>query len=85
MNPIENASADGLFLTAGEVAVLLRVKEGTLAKWRVSGCGPKWVRLPNSRTIRYRRSDIDRWLASCTYQSTREADDAEQALSLSNA
>lgn len=78
MNANQNYPADGLLLTAGEVAILLRVKEGTLAKWRVTGCGPKWVRLPNSRTIRYRRSDIDGWLACCTFQSTREADDAER-------
>ena len=80
MKLIENfpADLDSHLLTGSEVADLLRVKEGTLAKWRVTGSGPKWVRLPNSRTIRYRRSDIDHWLACCTYQSTREADDAER-------
>ena len=79
MSVIEDMSGNDQMLMGCEVAGLLRVKEGTLAKWRVIGCGPKWVRLPNSRTIRYRRSDIDAWLACCTYQSTREADDAERA------
>jgi len=80
---IEQERAQQL-LTACDVAELLRVKEGTLAKWRVIGCGPKWVRLPNSRTIRYRRSDIDLWLDCCTYQSTREADDMERAREVAN-
>jgi len=64
-------------MTAPEIAELLRVEVATLAKWRVIGCGPKWLRLPNSRTIRYRRADIDVWLDGRTFQSTREADDAE--------
>ena len=64
-------------LTPPEVAQLLTVTEGTLAKWRVAGVGPKWLRLSNARTIRYRQSEIDGWLAARTYQSTRQADDAE--------
>lgn len=64
-------------LTPGEVAAMLQIKEDTLAKWRIIGCGPKWMRLPSSRTIRYRHADIDLWLSNCTFQSTREADDAD--------
>lgn len=79
MTLCQNLTETSRYLTGCEVADLLRVKESTLAKWRVIGTGPKWVRLPNSRTIRYRSTDIDDWLRSCTYQSTREADDAERA------
>lgn len=64
-------------LTPGEVAAMLQIKEDTLAKWRIIGCGPKWMRLPSSRTIRYRQTEIDLWLSNCTFQSTREADDAD--------
>ena len=40
----------------------------TLAKWRVSGEGPKFVRV--GRTPRYRGSDINVWLASRTVSHT---------------
>jgi hypothetical protein len=40
----------------------------TLAKWRVSGDGPKFVRV--GRTPRYRGSDINAWLASRTVSQT---------------
>jgi hypothetical protein len=40
----------------------------TLAKWRVSGDGPKFVRV--GRTPLYRGSDVNAWLASRTVNHT---------------
>ena len=40
----------------------------TLAKWRVSGDGPKFVRV--GRTPLYRGSDINSWLTSRTVTRT---------------
>lgn len=38
------------------------LKKGTLARHRCYGSGPAFIRLHN-RTIRYRLSDLDAWLA----------------------
>lgn len=54
-------------LTPKEAAAYLKVKEKTLANWRWHQMrGPAWSKLdPGSRTsrVRYRRSDLDAWLA----------------------
>jgi hypothetical protein len=41
-------------LTAQEKADELRVSLATLYRWRREGRGPKWIRIPGSRLIRYR-------------------------------
>lgn len=44
----------------------------TLANWRISGQGPAFIKQPN-RMVRYRRSDLDAWLArSSRAHSTSE-------------
>lgn len=40
------------------------ISASTLAHWRVAGIGPAFVRV--GRAIRYRRSDLDSWLAAQT-------------------
>ena len=46
----------------------LLTKEPTLISWRQNGTGPDYIRV--GRLIRYRRSDVDRWLEENTqYQS----------------
>ena len=44
-------------LTQREAASVLRLSERTLERWRVSGIGPRFVRLNHS--IRYRQQDLD--------------------------
>ena len=46
-------------------ARLLGVKPRTLEGWRRRGRGPAFVRL-GGKTVRYRRKDLDRWLAERT-------------------
>jgi excisionase family DNA binding protein len=46
--------------TEQETADYLQVAVGTLRRWRTEGTGPPALRV--GRTIRYRRSDVDRWL-----------------------
>jgi predicted DNA-binding transcriptional regulator AlpA len=46
------------------VAGQLRVKEVTLEKWRQTGCGPAYIKI--GRLVRYRQSDLDRWLRDQT-------------------
>jgi len=50
-------------LTQGEAAAYLRIGIRTLQRWRLRGIGPESIKLPNGHR-RYRRSALDRWLAS---------------------
>lgn len=52
-------------LTDPEAAQYLKVKDGTLANWRCTGRRKiPYIRL--GRSVRYRRSDLDAYLQSCT-------------------
>jgi predicted DNA-binding transcriptional regulator AlpA len=57
-------------LSAREAASLLQLSERTLERFRVSGTGPKFVRL--GRSIRYRLIDIEAFIASRIVGSTSE-------------
>lgn len=48
-------------LTRAEVAQLLSVEEKTLANWRSRSYGPRGFRV--GKGVRYRREEVDRWLA----------------------
>lgn len=48
------------FLTTEQLAELLQVPVQTCRAWRHYGTGPKGVRL--GRHVRYRRTDVDRWI-----------------------
>lgn len=48
------------FFTTDELAAYLKVPAPTVRMWRHNGTGPKGVRL--GRHVRYRRSDVDRWI-----------------------
>lgn len=45
----------------------------TLANWRVSGKGPRFIRL-SPRKIVYRVADLELWLGERVFGSTTEAD-----------
>ena len=49
-------------------ALYLGVSVPTLYRWRVLGCGPIYAKLSPSRRgpVRYRRVDLDAWVASKT-------------------
>ena len=51
-------------------AAPLNVAPNTLAKWRVIGAGPKFIRC--GRAIRYDPEDVDAWLSERKAQSTSE-------------
>lgn len=50
-------------LTAAELSTEQKIPETTLAQWRYLRKGPRFLKL--GAHVRYRRSDIDAWLASC--------------------
>lgn len=47
-------------LNAKHTARHLCITEGTLAKWRLSGAGPRFIRI--GRRIAYDASDLNEWL-----------------------
>ena len=52
-----------------EVAAAIGVKPQTLAAWRNRGEGPPFVKV--GKLIRYRTSDINKWLATRLVEPTR--------------
>ena len=61
-------TATEVYLTEKEFCEKHSLSPRTAQRWRVTGHGPKWVRL-GLRQVRYRVSDCEAWAASQTYQS----------------
>ncbi len=59
---VAKLAADPQFLTTEELAAELKVPKATLAQWRHKGTGPCGYRV--GRFIRYRRADVEAWLAT---------------------
>ena len=59
------------FLSPRQLADKLNLSEPTLARMRCQGTGPAFLKL--SRSVKYRWSDVERWLAERARQSTSEA------------
>lgn len=57
-------------LTTKEAADYCRLGKPTLERFRVTGAGPRFVKLGGA--VRYRRCDLDAWLASRVVASTSE-------------
>lgn len=57
-------------LTQRQVSEMLALSERTLERLRVSGLGPKYANY--GRSIRYRQSDLEEWIASRVVGSTSE-------------
>ncbi|WP_340540680.1 helix-turn-helix transcriptional regulator [Nocardioides sp. GXZ039] len=52
--------ADREFLSTEDVAELLGIPAATVRYWRHTGQGPRGFRV--GRAVRYRRTDVDRWI-----------------------
>ena len=61
-------------LTAKEVSALLRVSTSTMAKWRLRGEGPSYIKL--GAKIAYSDDVVNAWLASRVRQSTSQKEAA---------
>ena len=55
-------------LTQRQCAEALALSERTLERFRVSGIGPKFVRM--GKSVRYQLSDVEAWVALRTVGST---------------
>ena len=53
-----------------EAANYLRLSKPTLERMRLTGDGPPYAKL--GKAVRYRRTDLDAWLASRLIRSTSE-------------
>ena len=60
------------YLTPAELASMLKIEVGTLAKQRCCGGGPRFIRV--GRAIRYDRADVELWLQSRSGSSCAEID-----------
>ena len=58
-------------LTVSELADLLKLKRGTLDRWRAGNIGPAWIEVGGQ--FRYRREDVDAWLAERTKGARADA------------
>jgi len=54
---------DKISLTPSQLAERLQIAEQTLRKWRLSGAGPAYVKLGDTRNakVRYRLEDVEAW------------------------
>lgn len=59
-------------MTTKEAAAYLQLSPSLLNKLRLTGGGPVFVRLAG-RAIRYRRADLDAWIAASVMASTSQA------------
>lgn len=61
-------------MTTAQAADLLHLKPQTLRKWRVTGAGPRYIRLgaPGRGRVVYAVRDIQLWLAARAHRSTSE-------------
>ena len=57
-------------LTTGEAANDLRLSPRTLERYRVTGAGPRFLKI--GRRVVYRRSDLDGWLKTKSRRSTSD-------------
>lgn len=63
-------------LSEERAAILLDLKRQTLAKWRVEGAGPPFVKA--GRSVRYKQSDIVAFIETRAFKNTIEAFNATQ-------
>jgi predicted DNA-binding transcriptional regulator AlpA len=55
-----------VYLTEDEFSERYHVSPRTAQRWRVTGDGPKWVRI-GLRRVAYRMSDCEAWAAERTF------------------
>lgn len=60
----DNAAPDSPFLDEKRLCAELAISSVTATKWRAQAKGPPFIKV--GRLVRYRRSDLEAWLASRT-------------------
>lgn len=62
------------FFTTEQVSNMLGVQPNTLEIWRHRGIGPPFVKM--GRLVRYKSSDLDRWITEQTRNNTSQGEKA---------
>ena len=62
-------------LTSDQVGEILGVKQQTLANWRASDQGPRWIKVGS--LVRYPLSEVKRFLNRCGLTETEFSSDDE--------
>lgn len=57
-------------ISAEDAATKLNISPSTLAKMRLSGSSPRYIKL--GRRVAYRPSDLERWITEQSFSSTSE-------------
>jgi hypothetical protein len=62
--PLQPSLLSDPLLSTGQLSKLTGTPARTYERWRLEGKGPDWVRLngESGRLVRYRLSDVERWL-----------------------
>lgn len=55
--------SDQELITGAEFAVMARVTIRAVRKWADKDIGPRPIRPPGSRLVRYRRTEVEAWLS----------------------
>lgn len=55
-------------LTPTQLSEELDMTVEALAQWRYKGVGPRFLK--EGRWVRYRRQDVEAWLANCVHERT---------------
>lgn len=61
---------DDALLTTSEAAGYLRVHPATLHRWAAAGTGP--TRIGSGKLVRYRKTDLDAYLATTTTENQEQ-------------
>ena len=70
--PIEIPADPSALLTTKQAAAFLNFTPRALESWRIHGGGPHFVRV-SARAVRYRRRDLEDWIATKVIASTSAA------------
>lgn len=68
----DNGTIPPTMLCEKSVARLLSLSPRTLRNWRVTGDGPRYIRI-SSRCIRYRPEDVEAWANARALSNTAQA------------
>ncbi len=64
-------------ISAEDAANVLNISNSTLAKMRLSGKSPRYIKL--GRRVAYRPSDLESWIEAQSFNSTAEYSDKGRA------
>jgi len=61
------------YRTTAQLADMIHVQPQTLRKWRITGSGPRFIRLGGKYgRVLYRLADVESWLSSQMRRSTAD-------------